>query len=394
MICRRFRTPDRHTAGEASCGRSSGCNDGWEAYPRRLKLFLLLLIGFASFSGCLPSLDERLQKQPIDPPAVTLKEEALVELIDTTLKNNLEQRILTADRNAAWQVFHGAVAYGQDLPIEANDQVVFALEYLFRGGTLRGWVPTVGDEIAPGRRGLKLPVEEGSFTGQGHVDQFLGYISQVKVPRETKILVKGIEITIEDWARQAQRDISNNPYLEYSWTLIALTNYFPDDKEWTAADGRRWTLEPFVEHEASQNLTTSACGGMHRLMGLAHALKYRQRLRLPLQGGYQLAQSVVETAIANAKAFQNSDGSFSTKYTQRPSNSADLSSCLSATGHTLEFLAFALSDDAIKEPWMERAVSRLCKMLDSAKDIDLECGGIYHALAGLRLYRERRFGSL
>jgi hypothetical protein len=43
---------------------------------------------------------------------------------------------------------------------------------------------------------------------------------------------------------------------------------------------------------------------------------------------------------------------------------------------------------------MERAVLRLCAMLDSTIEIDLECGGIYHALAGLKLYRERRFGPI
>jgi hypothetical protein len=33
-------------------------------------------------------------------------------------------------------------------------------------------------------------------------------------------------------------------------------------------------------------------------------------------------------------------------------------------------------------------------MLDSTIELDLECGGIYHALAGLKLYRERRFGPM
>ena len=44
--------------------------------------------------------------------------------------------------------------------------------------------------------------------------------------------------------------------------------------------GRSWpvlrgmTLEPLVRFEAQQDLSERACGGMHRLMGLAHAVRY------------------------------------------------------------------------------------------------------------------------
>jgi hypothetical protein len=40
---------------------------------------------------------------------------------------------------------------------------------------------------------------------------------------------------------------------------------------------------------------------------------------------------------------------------------------------------------------MERAVERLCTMLSAASDVELECGGLYHGLGGLKLYRERRW---
>jgi len=344
--------------------------------------------------GCLPSAKEALQERS-ELEKVSVEKSELQAAIDKTLSRNLEGRLLAANRNAAWQVFHGAVAFGLDLPLDVRGDVVFALEYLFQGGQMPGWTPYEGDVIhESGRRGVRLTVEEGSFTGQGHVDQFLGYISQAGVPKDTKLVVGGNDHTIEDWVRQAQRDVSSNPYLEYSWTLIALTNYFPEEEQWVATDGRTWTLEPFVSFEAKQNLSESACGGMHRLMGLAHALRYRQNLGKPITGGYEEAKVVVENAIQKARAYQNSDGSFSTRYTERPGNSADLNSCIAATGHTLEFLAFALPKERLEERWVERAVLRLCAMLDSAIEVDLECGGIYHALAGLKLYREKRFGVI
>lgn len=110
-----------------------------------------------------------------------------------------------------------------------------------------------------------------------------------------------------------------------------------------------------------------------------------------MEGGWLKAKQVVQASIDKAKRFQNTDGSFSTRYTMRPGNSADLGTCLSATGHTLEFLAYALNSDELSETWVENGVVKLCQMLELVKDDDLECGGIYHALAGLKLYARKRF---
>ena len=314
--------------------------------------------------------------------------------IEQTLNSNLNQRILSNDRNGAWQVIHGAVAYGDDLPLEVDGEAVPAIAYLLDGGKLQGWELSVGPVLSStGRPGVIAKVESGSFIGQGHSDQWLGYFSQIPLPLDRAVTVEGQKLTLLDWARQAQYDVPNNPYLEYSWTLIALTNFFPNEKSWVASDGKSWTLEPLVRFEAQQDLSDSACGGMHRLMGLAHAVRYRNRLQEPMDQGWGLAKSVVENAIDSARKFQSSDGSFSTNYTSRPGTSADLSSTISATGHTLEFLSYALSSSELEKPWMERAVLRLCAMLKASEKLDMECGGTYHALAGLNLYHQRRFSK-
>lgn len=314
--------------------------------------------------------------------------------IEQTLESNLNQRILVSDRNGAWQVIHGAVAYGNDLPLDVDGSVVPAIGYLLDGGKLQGWELSIGPVLpSTGRPGVVARVESGSFIGQGHSDQWLGYFSQIPLPLDRAVTVEGQKLTLLDWARQAQYDVPNNPYLEYSWTLIALTNFFPNEKSWVASDGKSWTLEPLVRFEAQQDLSESACGGMHRLMGLAHAVRYRNRLQEPMDQGWGLAKSVVENAIDSARKFQSSDGSFSTNYTSRPGTSADLSNTISATGHTLEFLSYALGSSELEKPWMERAVLRLCAMLKASEKLDMECGGTYHALAGLNLYHKKRFSK-
>ena len=327
--------------------------------------------------------------------AKTLDAKDLLVLVDKTLEFNRDSRLLSVERNAAWQVAHGAVAYGEDLKLVVGDQTLDALDYLFSGGEMRGWELTAGDTLpSTGRPSVNAYVEAGSYVGQGHVDQFLGYLSQTGLPRTTQVKVGDQSVTIEDWARTAQYQVPNNPYREYSWTLIALTNYFPDEVTWKGADGKDWTLEPIVEFEAKQDIGNSPCGGMHRLMGLAHSVRYWKKRGEGFRGGWALAQNTVQDAIATCRKFQNSDGTFSANYTVRPGTSSDLSTRIGTTGHTLEFLAYALEPKELQEEWVGRSVRRLCELLDVASEVELECGGLYHGLAGLRIYRERVSESL
>ncbi|MFO0013011.1 MAG: ADP-ribosylation factor-directed GTPase activating protein isoform b [Planctomycetota bacterium] len=352
-------------------------------------------VGVFSWVGCQPSAIQVASpdKNTAENPA-SQSTESLQSLIDRTLAYNRDRRILSTERNAAWQVAHGSVAYGLDLPLQVGPARVLAFEHLLGGGAMRGWdLAAVGTHPTTKRPLVNASVQAGSYEGQGHVDQFLGYLSQTQPPLDLPILLDGTAATLEDWGRTAQWEVPNNPYREYSWTLIALTNLFPDDYEWKAADGNTWTLEPLVSFEAKQDLTTSPCGGMHRAMGLAHAVNYWKRRNMNFTGGWLEAQNKLRETVDIMRRYQNSDGTFSTNYTSRPGTSSDLSSRIGTTGHTLEVLAYALDKDELRKPWIEKSVRRLCEMLEAAKGEDLECGGLYHGLAGLRIYRNRVFGE-
>ncbi len=90
--------------------------------------------------------------------------------------------------------------------------------------------------------------------------------------------------------------------------------------------------------EAKQDLNESACGGTHRMYGLAVALaRYRAaggQLTDNLDGAWELAAQKIKDAIAAAKACQQPDGSLSTMYFARPATSpARLDVRISTTGH-------------------------------------------------------------
>ena len=141
-----------------------------------------------------------------------------------------------------------------------------------------------------GRVGLKARLEPGSYVGQGHVDQWLAIFAMADLPLDTPIEHAGQTLTLLDWARQAQNDVSYNMLDEFSWTLIALTHYFPDEPTWQAADGHAVSWELLVEAELTYDIDQSPCGGTHRLAGIARALQAKQRLQLADSATWQKAQ--------------------------------------------------------------------------------------------------------
>jgi hypothetical protein len=313
----------------------------------------------------------------------------LDEVIDFTHHN---RRLNTQD-HAAWQILHGIVAYESDFVIRHGDDDVNAIQYLMDGGRLKGWEMEPGDMIPlTGRRGLRAIVQAGSKEGQGHYDQWLGYLSQSGLLPEAKIRVGANEFTIADYMAQIEWDVPRNPTREYSWTLMAMSAYRPTDYTWTASDGKTWSVEQLVDIEVDNGFDGAACGGAHRLTGLTMILNQRLAEGKPLTGGWKKGDDFIRNAIATARKHQNPDGSFSSNYFMRPGASPDLATSLSTTGHTLEFLTYALTDEELREPWIQRAVERLCDMFRATQDYPLECGGLYHSARGLVIYRERMFG--
>ncbi len=333
----------------------------------------------------LRELEQSLSKQATDP---------LKAHIEAVLEAGHNHRRLNAEVNAAWQIIHGVIAYGADLEIETADRgICRAIDYAFSGGQLMGFELHSGGEILPstGRHGLKARLEPGSYIGQGHVDQWLGYFAMADLPLDTPVQHAGAQYTLLDWARQAQYDVSRNPLNEFSWTLIALTHYFPKEPTWLAADDRTVSWEDLVDVELDYDIELSPCGGAHRLVGIAQALEAKRRNSLADTPVWQRAQTRVDEALAKVRQQRAASGALSSFYFTRPGITADLSAQLASSGHLLEFAALASPRDELSAAWLETAVERLCGVLDQTSDVELECGALYHALSGLKIYHRRRF---
>jgi hypothetical protein len=365
-------------------------------YAIRAAVLGILLTAIALQTSCQP--DSNQTKPAPDPTAVSsaARRDKVDRVLDYTYARPLDLNV-----NAAWQIVHGAMAFKKAYQVRKGDETVFILDYLLKGGSMSGWtfMPGVILDPATGRRGLISVMEAGSKSGQGHADQWLGYLSNCGFALNDPITSGGVNYTFDDYVRQIEWDVPQNAIKEYSWTLMSLTAYRPTNYTWTASDGEAWSIDKLLEIELDQVNTSrrevgGPCGGTHRLFGVAITLK-----RHRAQGGemteiWQRAQNEVDTAIELARTQQNADGSLSTHFFQgRPGISVDLGQNLHATGHTFEFLAIALPDDRLDEPWFNLAADALCEMFDDGAQLDLECGALYHAAHGLVVYRERKWGK-
>jgi hypothetical protein len=65
---------------------------------------------------------------------------------------------------------------------------------------------------------------------------------------------------------------------------------------------------------------------------------------------------------------------------------------MNTTGHTIEWLALALTDAELRQAWMENAVNALALMFLEIQNAEMESGSLYHATHGLLLYYARVYG--
>ena len=326
-----------------------------------------------------------------------LSQDPLQQRLQVALSEGLHGRSLNAQVNAAWQIMHGVIPYGQALMLETPDRGrSSAVQYALTGGQINGFELMAGQETlsSTGRPGLKARLEPGSYIGQGHVDQWLAIFAMAGLPLETPVEHDGQQFTLIDWARQAQHDVTRNMLDEYSWTLIALTHYFPDEPQWQAAAGQTVSWEQLVDVELDYDLVLSPCGGTHRLAGLTRAVQAKQRLQLPDTPVWQQAEVAIERALNHVREYRAPNGRLSSFYLERAGTTADVTAELASSGHLFEFAALALPESELSAAWMEAAAGRICDLLTAARRVELDCGALYHALNGLKIYHERRFGTV
>ena len=269
-----------------------------------IRCLLVTLPTVGSIAGCGGAEDAVIADSPRSTFAPT--DDQLRARLEKVLAWTCENRHLNLRDHAAWQIMHGVLAYQQRFVIETEPggERKPAVEYLLKGGKMKGWnlEPGILLDSDTGRRGIRAILEAGSKTGQGHEEQWLAKLVPCNLPPQTPILCDGRTYTMADFVDQVCWDVPRNSQREYSWTLIALTAYLPTSSKWKASDGREWSVEELVRIEAEQDVATAACGGTHRLGGLAIALNRHLSQGGGVDGVWKAADEKIQAAIELAQS--------------------------------------------------------------------------------------------
>ena len=286
--------------------------------------------------------------------------------------------------NTPWEVMHAIIAYGVDTQ-------------LFQGGpggekvNAVGWMcfnrPCGGEQMLLVDRG-KIDARRGPGV-QGHAGQFLAILAQSHVKADYPLHVSGKNFTLADLVEHEKETCVAGE--ELTFKLISLMHYLDSDETWTTRDGQPWSIQRLVREELKQPIRGAACGGTHRLMGFSYAVNKRVQRGKPLVGEFLRAQKFVQDYHRYTFSLQNPDGSFSSEWFTRRGDNPDIDRRLKTSGHILEWIAFSLSDQELRDPRMIKAVDQLATILLKHPKHAWEIGPLGHGLHGLSIYNSRVF---
>lgn len=326
-------------------------------------------------------------KPPVDPdydPTLTPELKALRDRVRRTLTMYYPRKLNTRDHNN-WEAMHSIIAYGVHSELLRDGpygQPVNSVAWICYNN------PCKNDRMLYLDRG-RIMVKKGVGV-QGHHGQFLAIIAQSRVPKSYEFTLEGQRFTVADLIESEKLGCETD--MELTFKLIAIAHYCDLNEKWFNDQGEEWSVSRLVHEEIQSPIRGAACGGTHRLMGLAYAVQKRRIRGQAIDGEFARAAKYLQDFHQYTYSLQNHDGSFSTEWFVRRGDRPDLDRKLQTTGHILEWLVFSLSPEELDDPRVIRAVNFLSGILQQNRTKKWEIGPLGHALHALALYEERMFG--
>ena len=297
--------------------------------------------------------------------------------------NHFYQHPEVADGRSNWGMMHAIMVYGADTRVQVGRRTYSTIAWM------------AGNNFCRGQR-LAEHTDEGirikSGVGlQGHQAQMLAVFSLSGVPLDYPIYADGRKYSLADVLEAEKRACKSGE--ELTFTLIALSHYLDTDATWIADDGQTWSVQRLIREELSQPIVGAACGGTHRLMGFAHALRNRRMQGKPIDGQWARAEAFTDDFVQYAYQLQNRDGSMSTNWFEGREDNGNVDRKLQTTGHIVEWLLTVTPDSQLEDPRLVRAVRFLLSSMYSDLNHDWSIGPKGHALRSLAMYHQRVLGS-
>ncbi|PNY34427.1 hypothetical protein [Rhodopirellula sp. MGV] len=280
-----------------------------------------------------------------------------------------------------WGMMHQLMVFGSDTQVRVGNRLYSTIAWIAGNNICRGQRLLTNDAD-----GIKAKSGVGL---QGHESQFLAVLGMCNVPVEYPLYAGQMKYNVDALIKSEQRGCK--PENELTFTLIGFSHYLDTDSTWIAADGSEWDFERLIAEELEEPIVGAACGGTHRLMGYAHALRKRRAEGKPIEGHWKRAEIYTNDFIDYAYSLQNRDGSMSTEWFEGRGDNNDVDRKIQTTGHIVEWLLTVTPDEDLQDRRLVAAVSYLLRAMASDLDHDWAIGPKGHALRSLAMYHQRVF---
>ncbi len=317
------------------------------------------------------------------PTAIAASADLLLQLV-WEAREQVRRRLLPTTDHTPWQIMSGIEGLRRDMLLKDDKTTVNALQWIQAGPQYQGesWFEKT-------EHGGRAHPFSKPYWFEGHVNQFLSKFAACRLPLDTHFGTPDGPITIQDMINHAKMVVNDKE--EVSWTLLALCRYLPPDTKWTNAKGEEWSIERLVDIEVGKTVggPTSPNGGTDGLYALAIARNEYLKTGKPLEGVWLKADEKIRKYIEVAKSQQNPDGTLSSDFFRSSKRKDDFDKRLVSSGHLLQFLMHAVSDEQLNEEWIRRAVEATASDIQVNRKEYVSCGPLFTATEALTTYLER-----
>ena len=285
----------------------------------------------------------------------------------------------SANIRSNWGMLHSIMVWGADTPIIAGKEKYNAIAWIAGNNTCAGkplLIKQNGRMVATTGVGL-----------QGHQAQFLAVLALCDVPLDYPLYAGGTRYTVDDLVKEEMLACRSGEELTFS--LIGLAHYLDTETRWTNEQGETWDMPRLLREEMSQPIVGSACGGTHRLMGFAHALRKRRMEGREISGQWKRAEIYTDDFVQYAFKLQNRDGSMSTDWFEGREDNGRMDRKVQTTGHMVEWLLTVLPDTELQDPRLVNAVRYLTNAMNQNRQQKWKIGPKGHALRALAMFYDR-----
>ena len=247
---------------------------------------------------------------------------------------------------------------------------------------------------------LAFRTKSGKATAS-HVDHTLAALAECGTPLDYPVLTPKGELPLRAAFDQAFHEFSLNQ-VEYEWSTLVFLHYLPHAESWFTTEGQRVTWDLLADRMMRQRLAHGVCFGQHRLHALALMLLADEEQHFLSADARQRVVAHLQDVTKRLVSTQHADGYWDGRW---PGNEADgpqpenvsgplgpVADRLLATGHTLEWWAFAPAEVLPPDETIVRAGQWLVKSIDGLSESDVRRYYTFltHAGRSLALWRSRR----